>query len=237
MEELLFVMNAKLRQQAIDLRLKHSLSYTAIRKQLGVSKSTLSYWLKEYPLDADQILELRREGWQKGEASRERFRNTMRAKQEMRAHEIYRAQKARLATLSSEAWFTAGLMLYAAEGDKKQTGRIALANTDPQIIKFFIEWLDTFLDIPKSRIKAQLHLYENMDIDKEREFWKNELALEDNHLYKVQIRKLKSGSFTYEGSNRHGTCSIFISGVGKKQELMMGIKALLDEAKVKYMRV
>lgn len=230
-------MNAKLRQQAIDLRLKHSLSYTAIRRQLGVSKSTLSYWLKEHPLDASRILELRKEGWQKGEASRERFRNTMQAKREAQSQEIYRAQKARLATLSSEAWFTAGLMLYAAEGDKKQTGRIALANTDPKIIRFFIEWIDAFLDIPKSRIKAQLHLYENMDIDKEREFWKNELALTNSHLYKPQIRTLKPGSFTYQGSHRHGTCSIFISGVQKKQELMMGIKALLDQTKENYMRV
>jgi len=230
-------MNAKLRQQAINLRVKNALSYTAIRKQLGVSKSTLSYWLKEHPLNADRILELRREGWQKGEASRERFRNTMRAKQEARSEKIYQTQRSRLATLSSEAWFTAGLMLYAAEGDKKQSGRIALANTDPQIIKFFIKWLNEFLSIPKSKIRAQLHLYENMDIDKEREFWKNELALTDGQLYKLQIRPLKPGSFTYQCSQRHGTCSIFMSGVNKKQELMMGIKALIDAAKVKYTRV
>lgn len=230
-------MNALLRQQAIDLRTKEAMSYTAIRKRIGVSKSTLSYWLKEFPLNAERILELREQGWKRGEAGREQYRTTMRAKREARAQEFYQMQRTKLGHPASKAWFMVGLMLYAAEGDKKHDARIALANTDPQIIKFFIAWLNEFLEISKSRIRIQLHLYENMDIDKERGFWKNELALTDSHLYKPQIRKLKPGSFTYQGSNRHGTCSIFVSGVEKKRELMMGIKALLDEAQEKHMRV
>lgn len=73
-------MNAHLRTKAITLRTKDRLSYTEIKRRLKVSKSTLSYWLHDYPLKEEEILVLRRTAWKKGEASRERFRSTMREK-------------------------------------------------------------------------------------------------------------------------------------------------------------
>ena len=44
-------MNSLLRQKAIELRKYKELSYSEIRKRLGVPKSTLSYWLADFPLD------------------------------------------------------------------------------------------------------------------------------------------------------------------------------------------
>ena len=61
-------------------------------------------------------------------------------------------------------------MLYAAEGAKKEPYKISLANTDPKIIKFFSKWISDFLDIPKEKLRFELHLYENMDIKKEKKF-------------------------------------------------------------------
>ena len=55
-------MDSQLREQAINLRIKENLSYTQIRKRLGVPKSTLSYWLRGFPLSEERILELRRQG-------------------------------------------------------------------------------------------------------------------------------------------------------------------------------
>lgn len=75
-------MNSQLREQAINLRITEELSYGEIRKRLGVPKSTLSYWLREFPLSEEKILELRRQGWKKNEAKIERFRNAMRKKRE-----------------------------------------------------------------------------------------------------------------------------------------------------------
>ncbi|HEY4487429.1 MAG TPA: hypothetical protein VI483_01535, partial [Candidatus Paceibacterota bacterium] len=125
------------RNKALELRIKHQLGYSAIAKQLNVSKSTLSRWLQELPLSEQRILELRREAWGRGEASRELFRQTMRKKREARDEKVYREQKKKLGKLSNQAAFVAGLMLYLAEGDKKDQYHIGLANTDPRIISFF----------------------------------------------------------------------------------------------------
>lgn len=163
-------MHSQLREQAVKLRIEEELSYSAIRERLNVSKSTLSYWLREMPLSEEKILELRRNGWQKGEASRERFRGTMREKRAQKDRAVYDKQRKKLLNLPNEAFFVAGLMLYLGEGDKKNTARIAPANTDPRIITFFIKWMTEFLDVARENIRAELHLYENMDIEEEKKF-------------------------------------------------------------------
>lgn len=221
-------MHAILRRKAVELRLKKELSYGEIRKRLGVSKSTLSYWLKDFPLAEKRILELRRLGWQKGEVARERFRNTMRKKREEKERQVYDKYSTRLSRVSKEAFFAAGLMLYQGEGNKRDPYRIVLANTDSKLITFFIKWLEQFLGVAKKHLKVQLHLYNNMNIPEEIDFWKNKLGLLDTQFYKSIVRKMKKNSFSYRESFRHGTCQISFSSGEKKRELMMAIKAFGD---------
>jgi transposase-like protein len=221
-------MKKELRAEAVRLRMKENLSYSEIRKRLNVSKSTLSYWLNELPLSQERILELRRQGWAKGEASREKFRATMRAKKEKHAADVYAKYRRKFERVSDESLFTSGLMLYAAEGGKKKESTIVLANTDPRIIKFFLWWMERFLDIFASKMRVQLHLYENMDIEAEKKFWQTTLGLHKSQFYKVSIRKLQKGSFTYSESFRHGTCSLYAFGVEKRTELMMAMQAFFD---------
>jgi len=221
-------MKSLLREQAIKLRTENNLSYSAIKEKLGVAKSTLSYWLRGFPLTEDRIKELRNQSWEKNETSRERFRNAMAKKRENLYQEAYEKQKEKLKDLSKDSFFTAGLMLYLGEGDKKNRNRINLANTDPFIINFFIKWLNDFLDIPKEKIRAQVHLYENMNVKKEIKFWINEIGFKESQFYKPSIRKLQKSSFSYKESYRHGTCSLYICDTEKKRELAASIQALLD---------
>lgn len=217
-----------LRSKAIRLRCDERLSYSAIKIKLGVAKSTLSYWLKEYHLAESEILTLRRKGWAKGEASRERYRKTMRAIKSNEDNKVYNYYLKDLSGLPDKALFVAGLMLYSAEGDKKNPTRIVLANTDIGIILFFMNWAIKYLEIKKSNIKIQLHLYQDMNIEEEKKFWRRGLNVNNRQFYKVQLRTLQKSSFTYSDSFRHGTCSLYILGVKKKTKIMAAIKAFFD---------
>lgn len=221
-------MKASERDKALELRIKHQLGYSTIAKQLSVSKGTLSRWLKDLPLSDKRILELRREAWSRGEASREVFRQTMRKKRDAREADVYAEQRKLLGKITRQSLFVAGLMLYLAEGDKKDDYHIGLANTDPQIIRFFIWWLQKFLDIPKSKMKVQLHLYASMDLPYERKFWLTETGLTKSQFYKDQIRPLRPASFSYPESFRHGTCKVYAYGLKHKMKLTLSIKAFFD---------
>ena len=229
-------MKSAQRERAIELRLTHKLGYGAIAKKIKVSKSTLSRWLEDLPLTDERMLELRRAAWSKGEAKRERFRQTMRAKRDERDQQIYLKQKKKLSRISEQSMFVAGLMLYAAEGDKKTRAEIAFANTDHEMVLFFAHWLEKFLRIEPGKLKIQLHLYENMDVHAEELFWQKQLGMNQGQLCKSQIRPVRPGKFSYREPFRHGTCKLYIGGVIKKAELMLSIKAFFDTYKG-HMRV
>ena len=154
-------MKVRERELAIQLRVEQKLGYGEISKRLNVPKSTLSAWLKEYPLSEQRILELRREAWSRGESKKERFRETMRKRREERDREVYTRQKARLGKLNKQSLFVAGLMLYLAEGSKKNDYSVVLANTDARLIHFFVWWMQEYLQVKKDSLRIQLHLYEN----------------------------------------------------------------------------
>lgn len=224
-------MNRELRQLAVKLRLENGLSYSAIKQVLGVPKSTLSYWLRDMPLSEREIKLMQKAGWEKSEAGRERFRNAMRQKRQAKEDALYKEYRAQFNHRDDSTrgvLFAAGLMLYLGEGDKKARSRIALSNTDPNLIKFFIRWLEDFFGVQKKEIKVQLHLYENMELEQERNFWQTTLGLSKSQFYKLSVRKLKKSSFSYKDSIRHGTCSLNVFGVERKARLSMAIKAFVE---------
>lgn len=76
----------------------------------------------------------------------------------------------RLKELSDREFLIAGLILYAAEGSKRD-GEVILANTDPRMIRFFCVWLRRFFDVDESRLRVRLYLHEGLDIGEANLFW------------------------------------------------------------------
>ncbi|MDO8536974.1 MAG: hypothetical protein Q7R94_01880 [bacterium] len=219
----------ELKEKAIRLRLEKQLSYSAIRKQVPVAKSTLSAWLRQFPLSRERIDELKKVGWSKFEIKVERYRIAMREKREKKDNEEYEKYLRFFnKKISQKVFFSSGLMLYLAEGAKTNNYTVSVANTDSRIIKFFIKWLCNFFNVSRARIKVQLHLYESMNIEKERKFWKNELGFNKHQFYKPYITKYKKSSFLYKESFRHGTCSVMFANTIIKRKLMMAIRAYID---------
>jgi len=220
------------REKAIALR-KQEMSYSQIKKVLGVSKSTLSYWLKDFPLSKERVEELQRKGWEKSEASREKFRITMRKKKEERIADAYKVQKKFLLPLSKRDLFIAGLMLYWGEGTKSHMYALELANTDPAVMKLFIHWLTKSLKAPKDKIKVRIQLYKDMDIDKTLQFWSKTLYIPLCQFVKPQVKKSSSKRINHKGSFGYGTCSAKICNVLLAEKIHMGIKVISDTYKQK----
>lgn len=221
-------MNAQFKEKAISLRIEQKLGYSSIAKMVPVSKSTLSGWLKSYPLSDERIRELRTANLKNNEAKIESYIRSRRLIREEKFSKNYEKYLSAFKKVSKQSQFIVGLMLYLAEGSKKDDYHISIANTDPSVIKFFMKWMKEFMDVPASSFRAQLHLYPTMNIEKEVKFWRLTLDLNSGQFYKHQIRKLQKGSFTYRESFRHGTCQIYFSSSEKKRELMSAIKAFVD---------
>ena len=212
----------KLRQKALELR-KEGKSYSQIKKELGVSKSTLSYWLRDYPLSTEQIRLLR----DVSEVRIEKFRETMRKKKEARLSKFYIEEKRRLLPFNKRELLLVGLFLYWGEGVKGLKTTLGLNNTDPRVVKFYCYWLTKALDIPKEKIKANLHLYDDMEIEKEINFWSKELGILRSQFNKPYIKNSKREGVVHKGIG-HGTCGLYVNDVRLKERIILGITALAD---------
>lgn len=215
--------NNSARERALALR-KQRKSYSQIKSELGVPKSTLSYWLRDYPLSRDEINNLRG----KSEARIEKFKNTMRQKRQVRLDTIYEMEKKQILPLSNKDMLIAGLALYWGEGSKADWYKVALANTDPQVLKFFIFWLTKIMLVKKNLLRVYLHLYKDMDINNELNFWSKTLIIPLSQFTKPYIKMAKSTRINHKGGFGHGTCTIMYNNVELKQKIMMQLKLLME---------
>ena len=215
-------------QKALELRTQ-GMSYSQIRDILGVNKSTLSPWLKNYPLSKERIGELR----DHNEKRIERFRQTMQKKRNDRIEKVYRVQKKILLPLNKRELLIAGLMLYWGEGTKSGTGALLLSNTDPTMIKFFVRWIDKSFGISKNMLRIRLHLYKDMIVKEQLDYWSQELKIPTSQFSSPYIKKTTSDRINHKGGFGHGTCNIGVSSVPLKEKVLMSIRAIADAYAIK----
>lgn len=208
------------KEKAIKLRHK-GYSYSQIKDELGISKSTLSGWLAPYPLSKERIRQLRDISPKRIES----YRNTMARKRELRLDSVFEKVKKDIGKLSDRDLFLIGLVLYWGEGSKTERSTTALSNTDPAMLKFFLLWLK-LLNVPKNKICFNLQIYSDMNKDKEVRYWLKELGLPKSSLRTVRIKNSKFSGITYKNGFGHGTCHIRIYNRDLKEYILMGLRCL-----------
>lgn len=209
-----------LRRQAIELR-KLGKSYGQIKDVIHVSKSTLSEWLRTYPLTKEQICKLNH-----NDCSVERFRQTMQKKREEKLLRYYREEKDTLLPFTKRELLIAGIFLYWGEGTKTGSG-VCICNTDPALVKFSLIWMTKALDIPKQKIQVLVHLYKDMNIDKYLNYWSKLLNIPRAQFVKPYIKTSNKSDIDYKGYG-YGTCNLRVSDVELKKKILMALEVIRD---------
>jgi len=210
------------KQKAIVMR-KKGMSYSQIKNKLKISKSTLSGWLYNMPLSEKRIKELR----DFSPIRIEKYRNTMRKKREEKFKKAYEVISQKIGKLTKREIFLSGLFLYWAEGGKTKNGTTCLTNTNPDMLKFFINWLKIF-NIPKEKLRPHLHLYSDMNIKKQEKYWSKELGIPLKQFKKSYIKKSLSSAITYKNGFGQGTCTVSVYLTDLTAQVLMGIKYIQD---------
>lgn len=211
------------KRKVIELR-KTGKSYSEIKKIINVSKSSLSLWLRDVVLTEDQILGLK----EKKLRAVERYKKSMRIRKETRLEGYYKIQKKILLPFSNKEELVAGLFLYWGEGNKVNSSSISVSNTDPSVIKYAFYWMKNCLNIPKSKIFVLLHLYKDMDVEKETHFWSKELGIGRSQFKRPYIKNSLRADIDQKGFG-HGTCNLWAYKTEIKENIMMAIKAISDD--------
>ena len=159
-----------LRAPARELR-EQGLDYDDIAASLGVSKSSVSLWVRDMPrperLSYEECRKRSAEGAQRYWAAERPLR-------EARREAVRAAAAAEIGPLTEREILIAGAIAYWCEGAKtkarRRQDRVVFVNSDPALIKFFLRFLDT-VGIAREDLTYRVHIHETADVLGAEQFW------------------------------------------------------------------
>ena len=192
----------ELKLKAVDLR-KQGFSYTDIKEKIGVSKSTLSDWLKDLPYKPNDSV-LRK--FERARALSSQARIKVRIESEKNAQAI--ALKDVGEKMSSRDLLFFGLGLYMGEGSKSDM--VSLANSDLEVIKLAIVWLKKAYGLRNHNFSIRIHLYPDSDIPKCLDYWARNTGLPLSQFHKVSIDRRTGKMKKHQGKLPYGTAHLTV---------------------------
>jgi transcriptional regulator with XRE-family HTH domain len=184
-----------------------------IATELGVSKSSVSLWVRDVAFVARPRSTARRRG--------------PNALQRAKAEEIERLLaegRERVGELSDRDLLIAGIALYAGEGSKTP-GEIRFANSDPRMICLFLTWLRRFFDVDESRLRLKLYLHIGLDLDAANAHWSALTGIPLSQFRKPYRAKPDPSIRTTK--HEFGCPSVCYGGVHEHRQVMGLVGALL----------
>ena len=101
-----------------------------------------------------------------------------------------------------------GVGLYWGEGTKADKCSVKIGNTDPVLIKKFIEFLIRICGVKKPDLKFGLQIFSDMDPQEVLKFWTNKLRVKSDRFYKIIITPARSLG-TYRNKSKYGVLTIY----------------------------
>jgi len=186
--------------QAVEFR-KRGFTYLEIAKIVGISKSTASAWLSKKAF-SKRVAKDNAERAARDNVKRIGLLNKSRAtERKARYHEAIHSAETEYKHYKANPLFIAGLMLYLADGDQKDSSRIRISSTNAQLHRIFISFLQEFLGVKSCDISFYLALYDGMSETKEMKWWSRCIKLSVSHFGKTQfITRKGTDAILHHGS-------------------------------------
>jgi hypothetical protein len=157
-----------------------------IQRLVGVSRSSVSLWVRDIELTDEQQAVLRARN---AAYDRQRLGNKIWAAM-CRDRRIAWQRQGRVMARAGDPVFAAGCMLYWAEGSK--TRNVArMTNADPDVLRFFVTFLRRYFGVPDEAFAVTCNLFAD-HLSRQREveqFWLETLGLPEACLKKSVVNR------------------------------------------------
>ncbi|MFA5150718.1 MAG: helix-turn-helix domain-containing protein [Candidatus Omnitrophota bacterium] len=207
------------KEKAIQLRKELGLSINKIAKQLNVSKSSVSLWVRGIVITDEQKLKLKH-----NQKSKNLLGNTY-------SHDKYQLIRkqyqllGKIKTQEKNLLHVAGCMLYWGEGSKNKNS-VYFTNSDPNMILFFKKFLMDCYNVPIEKMTLTVNCYDNV-YNKEtiEKYWLNILNLNQTNLRKTTLNSYsKYSSKKKIGKLPYGTVRLNVNDTKLVQNIYGAIQ-------------
>ncbi len=128
---------------------------------------------------------------------------------------------------SNGEWFLYGLALglYWGEGNKKSKTAIRIGNTDPDLQRYFLDFLVHMYRVDTSRLRYGLQVFTDSNPEKAKTYWCKKLNILPSSFQKVVVTpSTKRG--TYGQKSEYGVLTIYFSNTKIRDTIVDAIEAL-----------
>jgi len=196
----------KLKTQSLRRR---GSSIKEIAKLLNVSVGSVSTWCKNITLTTAQIKNLQKRRTDPFYGKKLDYYLKKKKEFEGKVNNLKRQGRKTVGQLTKRDIFLIGIALYWAEGFKKDH-QVGFANIDPDMIKFFLSWLNQCFNINHQdlilRVTANISYIHQ--VKKLERYWSNELNIPINQFSKPFFQKTLWKKQYKNSNNYHGVLRI-----------------------------
>ena len=191
--------------KVLKIKNLRSLGYSLpeISRELEVPKTTVFRYIKDVQI-LPEFIKL----WEAKRAG-SRYRKILKEKQ------AFLDGRKVVKNLSSKEKMLFACALYWGEGSKKDFG---LSNTDPELIKSFINVLRNVFNIQNDRLRISIRIYEDLDRDRCLNFWSRIVDIEKEKFINVDVLHGKK-----KGKLEYGMCRVRVLKGGDLLKQVKGI--------------
>jgi hypothetical protein len=192
-----------IRESARALR-RQGRSLNTIAREVGVAKSTASYWVRDIPLTEEQ------RGRLMSLSSRQRAGHLARSRLAREAR-LEAQALGRLVARVDEPLHWAGCMLYWAEGAKDRNS-LAFVNSDDDMMRLFLRFLRECYGVPDERVRLRVNCFVNngKTLEEIEAWWLAKLELPPSCLRAAIVNRASSASKGVRRPLMHGTARLAV---------------------------
>lgn len=218
----------QLRERARLLRQKGE-SISRIATMLNASKSTVSYWCRDIALSNKQIRHLIQRREDAGALGRLRAAEKKRAAR-IEAVEVESKRGARaIGSLSQRDMFILGIALYWGEGYKSGNEECGFTNSNPDIIRAFILWLECVYKIPLSDLipRVSINQTHRNRIGMVERYWSKATGIPRSQFTKASLIQTRSRKVYADPEQHSGTLRIKVRrGTALRRRILGSIQEI-----------
>lgn len=212
------------REEARRIRQEEGESIKMIAKRLGVSKGTVSLWVRDIYLTAEQKKAL--DERHKGHKAKRKGSSVVEAKsRELRQEAQHRGRER---VFKEDETYRLCCALYWAEGDKDKCS-VAMSNTDPAMLRWLIYFLKEYFDCSDDRfsVRVMAHVNNGLTPDEINSYWLSEVGLPYSCLRKFTDKgKYYNPNNSKKKRHEYGCCKVAVCDVEISQQIFGSIQEL-----------
>jgi AcrR family transcriptional regulator len=189
-----------IREKARSLRVQRQLSIDQLSQRLGLSRTTIYYWVRDLPIPGSGP----GGGWPVG--AHRKGNEAMQRKYRLMREAAYIQGREEFDSLANDLTFRDFVCLYLAEGFKRTRNTVVICNSDPSVMMLSVRWLRALTEKP---VWFSIQYHADQDLEELRAFWGDTLDIPPDSI-KLQ-RKSNSGQL--KGRSWRSVHGVLAAGV------------------------